>query len=644
MLYDYNHQRVYPRDPTYEYSVLSYPDSIRVFVLFAASDSATPIQGDIIEQRLSDSGTQQGYTALSYAWGDQHCTYTIIIGKRQLRIGRNLYSALRNLRRKDRPIRLWVDAICINQDDVNERNHQVQQMRSIYSSAFQTIIYLGSENGSHTEFSAWNFLERHATWAMNINRDRDPGRPAEIEKRTNFRGELPDVEIDVLVRPWFRRLWVFQEVVVSKSLSVQCGSRRISWDDFCKIILLSPRYHDPYGFSLDHTNKIEIVRNMFQARCAYQELYGMGHILPPWRAQVRTYTYNSLNILDLLHRARSLESSDPKNKIFGLLGIASGIDVDHWHFAIDYSQDCRTLYVTFARNIMFATKNYDILSYVDHSFVNTGLLHNHGALPSWVPNWDQSQWANLVPELTRTIISTLDPESEIQKIKNQHTFDRHCYWVDAGERLVTFGEMIGQIKHLGPIITVTRKEEMAFEHINSSHLTCEDKYRRIMKQWYERLRILCNTETDVDSVENKLKRLLGCQPYVEKGTVEYHLQERARKTAPWTQSSLIPSAPIRDKSSIVDGKRIAVYGVYGAGDVKALAIVPNYSHVGDFLIELRGGRVPFAIRVDDWMRHTHDDFPALDFGLLKCKLVGESVINRATAVSSRWCEKVFLID
>jgi hypothetical protein len=631
-------------DSTYQYSVLSYPDSIRVFVLSATPDSASSIQGEILEQRLSD-GMKQGYTALSYAWGEQHDTHEIRIGNRPLKIGSNLESALQDLRRRDRPIRLWVDAICINQDDVNERNHQVQQMRSIYSSALDTVIYLGSETGCNTEFSAWNFLERHAAWAMNANRDIDPGRPAKIEKRTAFRGGLEDVEIDVLIRPWFRRLWVFQEVVLSQTLSVQCGSRRISWDDFCKIILLSPRHHDPYGFSLGHIHRIEIVRDMFQARCAYQELYGMVYVPPPWRAQVRTYTHNPLDILNLLQRTRRLGSSDPRDKIFGLLGVAAGIDVDHWRFAIDYSQDCRTVYINFARNILYATKNYDILSYLDHGLVHTRLRDDCRALPSWVPNWDRSRWDNLVPEFTRTILSTLDPESETETIRNQQSFDNYCYWVDAGERLVTFGEMIGRIKYLSPIITITSTEEMAFDQINNSELPCKEKKELLMRKWRETLAYIHFSMVDADiSSLYKIEPLLGCRPYPEKGTVEYHLQARARKTASWTHDSWMPPTPIVDKTSIVDGKRIAVYSVYGADDVEALAIVPNRAHVGDYLIHLRGRRVPFTARVNEWMWNAYDDSPTLDFGLLKCRLVGESVVNRATAVSSRWCEKVFLID
>ncbi|KAK6079471.1 hypothetical protein SCUP234_05640 [Seiridium cupressi] len=76
----------------------------------------------------------------------------------------NLDSALRHLRHKKRPIVLWVDALCINQSDVEERNHQVHQMRTIYGRAQETIAYIGDLTGSNVSKPAWNFLERRVPW------------------------------------------------------------------------------------------------------------------------------------------------------------------------------------------------------------------------------------------------------------------------------------------------------------------------------------------------------------------------------------------------------------------------------------------------------------------------------------------------
>ena len=85
--------------------------------------------------------------------------------------------------------------MCINQLDFKERNHQVCRMRDIYSKAETTIIYLGADNGGNTLLAAWNFLERECSETVGK-------RPLP----TAFRGDISDVEISVLTRPWFRRV------------------------------------------------------------------------------------------------------------------------------------------------------------------------------------------------------------------------------------------------------------------------------------------------------------------------------------------------------------------------------------------------------------------------------------------------------
>jgi hypothetical protein len=96
---------------------------------------------------------------------------------------------------------------------------------------------------------------------MGENGDQNYQLPAIREEIIDLGGDLSDVEIAFLARPWFRRIWVFLEVIASKDISIQCSERRVGWDNFCKILLLSPRYHDRYGFSLRLDDKIETVRD-----------------------------------------------------------------------------------------------------------------------------------------------------------------------------------------------------------------------------------------------------------------------------------------------------------------------------------------------------------------------------------------------
>ncbi|KAI0973684.1 heterokaryon incompatibility protein-domain-containing protein [Xylaria arbuscula] len=620
-------------ESTYDYAELSHPDSIRVLVLAASEDPKASIHGAIVEHRLSDPDVKQGYNALSYAWGDPKFRHMIHIGESVLRIGGNLHSALQNIRRKDRPVRLWVDALCINQQDVNERNHQVQQMRRIYSSALETIIYLGARRGGNTELSAWNFLERHATWAMDENRDADPDLPAEREAMVYFRGDLSDVEIEVLTRPWFKRLWVFQEVVVSEALSIQCGDRRISWDDFCKAILLSPRYHDRYGFNLWSVDKIHILKDMFQTRCSYQERHGRRHSLPSWRSQLQTSKQDTLHILNLLQRTRFLGASDPRDKIFGLLGIASGINVDEQHFAIDYSQDCRSVYMRLARGLIHSTGSYDILSHKGDGSMTEyetppDVLNKH-RLPTWVPDWDMGRWNDWPICNMGNILSSASDEEGLDTVQ--------CDWDDSGEILIASGSMIGQISRLSEKITVTRKIKIQFQDIRNSTAPERDKQSLIMEVW----------EKHFPPKYDPGHTRLSVERCSQKGTVEYDLLLRAGGIVPQADSHSIPPMTL-DMTSIIDGKYIAEYEVFGVPGTYGLAIVPSNTSLGDFLVDLQGGRVPVLICMYDDSRREEVGSAAADTlntdpQTRDCELAGESVVNRVIVDPSLRRKRIFRI-
>jgi hypothetical protein len=129
------------RDTNYKYKKLSRGADIRLLRLKRGS-------GDdriSISLQCAKLGGKPHYEALSYAWGDNHKTHKMYIDGHVMMVTVNFHSALRGVRSKNCSRILWVDAMSINQDDIEERDEQVQKMKMVYKSAGRVVVWLGDE-------------------------------------------------------------------------------------------------------------------------------------------------------------------------------------------------------------------------------------------------------------------------------------------------------------------------------------------------------------------------------------------------------------------------------------------------------------------------------------------------------------------
>ena len=117
---------------------------IRLLSLRGGSES-DGVDCDLLIASLND---QVDYEALSYVWGDARDTKPIRLCGQPFHVTVNLESALRNLRQTDRPCILWVDALCIDQGNVDERAKQVHIMGDIYRCSVANLIYIGDDDGT----------------------------------------------------------------------------------------------------------------------------------------------------------------------------------------------------------------------------------------------------------------------------------------------------------------------------------------------------------------------------------------------------------------------------------------------------------------------------------------------------------------
>lgn len=209
------------------YRKLEASDSIRLLHLYpgVADD---PIKGSLDHISFSK---EPKYEALSYCWGALGSHYPIDIDRGTHLITASLAAALIRLRLADRVRVLWVDALCINQEDNNEKCKQIGLMRRIYTSASRVLVYLGPESFSSNlalelieKIGKMNFSSVQSKTLSLISIAR-LGLP-----RTGSKTWMALVKF--WCRPWFRRVWIVQEFLLGREVTFICGQWEGDWTVF----------------------------------------------------------------------------------------------------------------------------------------------------------------------------------------------------------------------------------------------------------------------------------------------------------------------------------------------------------------------------------------------------------------------------
>jgi len=284
------------------------------------------------------------YEALSYAWGNAVLVRTIELNSKLFLIPGNLYAALQSVRLEDDERLVWIDALSINQRDHKERDHQVQQMRQIYANASKVLVSLG--DGSRQVGDVFDYIKRSSS----------PKSPARV-RNTAPLVEARNIVRELLGRPWWERIWVIQEVAVGTEIEMYCGPSSISWDLFCNFVIRRhwrPEEDDILGHAL----------HKFVSRG-----------LPALKLQ----PHLRYGLLDLAHEFRSREASNPRDKLYALLGLIP-IAEDRGIIP-DYAKPVREVFMGFVRSHINQYQSLAILNFAEYR--GEGDLK----LPTWCPNW-----------------------------------------------------------------------------------------------------------------------------------------------------------------------------------------------------------------------------------------------------------------
>jgi hypothetical protein len=212
------------------YQPLTTGDAFRLVVL-------QPGQlGDDIHCRLLDTARSQkpSYEGLSYTWGSIDCPHELHINGKAMTCGENLWQALQHLRSPDVERVLWVDAICIDQNNKFERTHQVNQMRDIYSHAMTVLIWLGPKTESSGIAMEWiEELSLRKQKSLGLQEQLSGFPTAQITNRQTQRWQALS---ELCRREYWRRVWIVQEVILARRIIIHCGGSKARWLGFTKLI------------------------------------------------------------------------------------------------------------------------------------------------------------------------------------------------------------------------------------------------------------------------------------------------------------------------------------------------------------------------------------------------------------------------
>ncbi|KAL7919896.1 heterokaryon incompatibility domain-containing protein [Trichoderma austrokoningii] len=399
------------------YKPLTRPLEIRVLILHPG-EKGSPIKCSL--QHGSLRSKELGFEALSYVWGIPTPANDIVCDNRKRKVGRNLYNALERLRLPDTDRVLWIDALCINQGDNKEKTQQVRIMGEIYTRARRVLIWLG--NGDDVQkgvglLTSKPANEKHADWS--------PLRPvftnplfiqaqslliwlgfegavnmgvAKLEKPqspTKFDWSLL---IPVVQSPWFTRVWCIQELVLASNPMIVTRDSMISWDKFARAVLELRRQFNTYRMKTSHQGN-ESIENFY--------------FLHDMREKHKMRRKKRHSLLELLFLTRGFQATDPRDKLFALIGLAGDVLSSDWEVTPNYDLSVAEVYRRFALWHLTRKRQFEVFSFGCNQ--DLPLSPQLESLPSWVPDLTRPDFTAPLPKLEYLSTNYIDLRYEVLK-------------------------------------------------------------------------------------------------------------------------------------------------------------------------------------------------------------------------------------
>lgn len=367
----------------YTYKPLE-PGTMRLLHLLPG-DKGHGLRGVVVHASGLSSMPKDPYRALSYVWGVDKRTEQLLTPDGIIPITPSLSAALRHLRQSNTPLVLWVDAVCINQEDNAEKAQQIRLLPTLFQRAEFTYAFWAGHEGNFDAVMEMlvqvrtqaRLQERKAEQELapgnedDLSEDEDlwSGKPILIP--TSWRNgsiPLPDDPVWSSVEalfslPWFQRAWIIQETVASADLRVVCGRSLVNWNHLQTVVEIV--HHEAETSEHEVLVRVRSKLEPFMALAMQRE----------WEARRYRWT-----LVSLLEHFRHAESTLRRDRFFALLGLAS--DANEPEFEPDYSSPLEAVVLRFSRVFVRQGRGMQLL-------YRAGLNSQSHRFPSWVPDWTQ---------------------------------------------------------------------------------------------------------------------------------------------------------------------------------------------------------------------------------------------------------------
>lgn len=316
---------------------------------------ADPVHCTLRDVALTD---KPAYESLSYCWGTNGAENAVHLRDGQISVTRNLFSALRHLRREEKARVLWIDALSVDQRNIEERGQQIGLMRDIYRCSERTVIWLGPEGQDSSR--ALQLIRQLSD--ASLGHEANNGTTKLVDSLPPLYDPAWGALASLLRRPWWRRAWIVQEASVSSDVVFLCGDKSFPWTDIERAVCHAI---DLGCFVASGGSATFQALSLFQTRKSFQ-----NEQRPP------------LHSVLLQHRL-SL-ATDTRDKVFGLLSLADQEDVAAMGIQADYNRSSVELFTSISK-VLLESGNLG-------AFKAAGMLNNSPdlKLPSWVSDWSIS--------------------------------------------------------------------------------------------------------------------------------------------------------------------------------------------------------------------------------------------------------------